>query len=39
MHDYLKSGHKKDWYYIEQSDYNLYYVNGEIYTKFSEISR
>lgn len=21
-HDYLKKGHKKDWYYIEQADYN-----------------
>ena len=37
LHDYLKSGHKKDWYYIEQSDYNLYYVEGKIYTKFSDI--
>jgi len=37
LHDYLKAGHKKDWYYIEQSDYNLYYVEGKIYTKFADI--
>ena len=35
--DFLKLGHHKLWHYIEQKDYNLYYVEGEIYTKFSEI--
>lgn len=35
--DILKAGHKKDWWYIEQNDYNPYYVNGDIYYKFSEI--
>ena len=35
--DFLKLGHHKLWHYIEQKDYNLYYVEGKIYTKFSEI--
>lgn len=25
------------WHYIEQNDYNLYYVNGKVYEKFSDI--
>ena len=29
LHDYLKLGHKKLWWYIEQNDYNLYYVENE----------
>lgn len=35
--DILKLGHKKLWWYIEQCDYNLYYAENKIYTKFSEI--
>ena len=35
--DFLKLGHGKLWHYIEQCDYNTYYVEGKIYTKFSEI--
>lgn len=35
--EYLRAGHKKAWHYIEQGDYNTYYVNGKIYYKFSEI--
>lgn len=35
--DYLREGHKKRWWYVEQNDYNPYYVNGTIYYKFSEI--
>lgn len=39
-HDVLQWGHdKKLWHYIVQDDYNLYYVNGEIYTEFSKIGR
>lgn len=30
LHDYLKEGHKKDWYYIEQADYNEYFVQDHI---------
>lgn len=36
--DYLRKGHKKSWWYIEQCDYNSYFVNGKIYYKYSEIS-
>lgn len=34
--EYLKDGHKKDWYYIEQNDYNLYYVENKIYEKYED---
>lgn len=35
--DILRQGHKKAWYYVEQNDYNPYYVNGTIYYQFSDI--
>ena len=35
--EYLRLGHKKDWWYIEQCDFNLYYVEGNIYTEYSKI--
>ena len=34
--DYLKNGHKKKWYYIEQNDYNLYYVENKISYKYED---
>lgn len=34
--DYLKAGHQKDWWYIEQNDYNLYYCEGKVTTKFED---
>lgn len=37
LHDYLKLGHKKLWWYIEQNDYNLYYVENEMYTEYRKI--
>lgn len=37
-HEYLKAGHKDLWWYIEQSDYNPYFVNGTIYYNFKDIS-
>lgn len=37
LHDFLKAGHQKDWWYIEQNDYNTYYHNGRIYTKYSDL--
>lgn len=37
-YEFLKSGHKKDWWYIEQCDYNSYFVNGKIYYEYSKIS-
>lgn len=33
----LRRGHKVLWYYVEQDDYNPYYVNGTIYYQFSDI--
>lgn len=37
LHDYLKDGHKKDWYYIEQGDYNEYFVNDHIECEYLKI--
>lgn len=37
--DILNLGHKKLWWYIKQCDYNNYYVEGEVYTTFSEIGK
>lgn len=37
--EYLRAGHKKRWWYIEQGDYNSYFVNGTIYYKYSDIGR
>lgn len=36
-YDYLKAGHKKLWWYIEQNDYNLYYCQNRIYTEYKNI--
>lgn len=37
LHDFLKKGHKKDWYYIEQADYNKYFVQDHIEEKYLKI--
>lgn len=37
LHDYLKEGHKKDWYYIEQADYNEYFVQDHVEKEYLEI--
>lgn len=37
--DYLKEGHKKLWWYIEQKDYNLYYCENKLYTQYSKIGK
>lgn len=39
LHNELKVGHKKDWWYIEQNDYNLYYVENRVYTKYGNFRR
>ena len=39
IHDYLKAGHKKLWWYIEQNDYNLYYCQNKVYTEYKNIGR
>ena len=36
--DYLREFHKDRWWYIEQCDYNPYFVNGTIFYKFDEIT-
>lgn len=36
LHDELKAGHGKDWWYIEQGDYNLYYAEGKMYDRYAD---
>lgn len=36
-HEYLKDGHKKNWYYIEQCDYNEYFVHDHIEKEYLSI--
>lgn len=36
LSEYLKLGHQKLWYYIEQGDYNLYYAENNVYKCFRE---
>lgn len=36
-HDYLKHKHMKNWYYIEQCDYNDYFVNNHIEKEYLSI--
>ncbi len=38
LHDFLKAGHQKDWWYITQCDYNLYYAENRVYTKYSDFT-
>ena len=37
LYDFLKQGHKKDWYYIEQNDYNEYFVQDHIEKEYLKI--
>lgn len=37
--DFLRRYHDILWHYIEQDDYNSYFVNGEIYYRFSDIGK
>jgi hypothetical protein len=37
LEDYLRLGHQKLWWYIEQCDYNLYYCENKIYTEYRRI--
>ena len=37
MYDYLKAGHQGDWYYIEQCDYNRYFVDNHIEEEYLKI--
>ena len=33
----LLAGHKKAWWYVTQCDYNTYFHNGKLYTKYTDI--
>lgn len=37
--DYLKQGHQKDWWYIEQNDYNIYYAENEVSFKYEDFKK
>lgn len=37
--DYLKAGHQKDWWYIEQADYNLYYAENELKCRYEDFRK
>lgn len=39
LQDHLKKYHKKNWYYIEQCDYNIYYCENKIYTNFKDFRK
>lgn len=39
LSEYLKLGHKKLWYYIEQNDYNLYYAENKLYSRFKDFPK
>ena len=36
LEDYLKMGHRKLWWYIEQNDYNLYYAENKVTTRYKD---
>ncbi len=37
--EYLRAGHKRDWYYVEQDDYNLYYCENKVNTRFEDFKK
>ena len=37
LHDFLKAGHGKRWYYIEQDDYNIYYAENRVAYRYRDI--
>ncbi len=36
LKQFLKEGHKNKWWYIEQDDYNLYYSENKLSTKYED---
>lgn len=38
LEEYLRLGHRKLWWYIEQNDYNLYYAENRVYTRYRDFS-
>lgn len=39
LEEYLRLGHKKLWWYIEQKDYNLYYAENQVYTEYKQFRK
>lgn len=39
LQDYLRNGHQKRWWYIEQGDYNIYYAENQVYTSYKELGK
>ena len=39
LSDFLKEGHRDKWWYIEQDDYNDYFVGNHIESKYLEIGK
>lgn len=37
--EYLKTGHQKDWWYIQQCDYNIYYAENEVKFKYEDFRK
>lgn len=36
LEDYLRMGHKRLWWYIEQDDYNFYYAENKVSTRYRD---
>lgn len=36
LHDVLQLGHKRKWWYIQQCDYNVYYAENKIYSRYQD---
>lgn len=39
LEEYLRMGHKKLWWYIEQNDYNLYYAENQVSTRYRDFEK
>lgn len=39
LHEFLNEGHKKWWWYIEQGDYNTYFVDGKLSSQFKSLRK
>lgn len=37
--EYLKAGHGDRWFYIQQGDYNLYYAENEVKTRYEDFRK
>jgi hypothetical protein len=37
--DYLRAGHQKDRWYIEQNDYNVYYCENEVSYRYRDFEK